>query len=160
MSTMIPSPAVNHVPTGTGGIGRGDLMRFYREFFLPAIPPSLNMRLVARTCGVDRVVDELVVSLRHTQELPWLLPGIPPTNKPLQFAMVSSVAVRGGKFVSERVYWDQAGVLVQAGLLDPKAAVPPALRQKGVERLPVLPESAKKVLDEESVPSNELIDEW
>ncbi|KAK7719182.1 hypothetical protein SLS57_005917 [Botryosphaeria dothidea] len=159
MSTMIPQPYVNHVPTGTGGIGRGDLMRFYRDYFLPGIPPSMNIRLVSRTSGVDRVVDEMVVTFRHTKEVPWILPGVPPTNKPVQVAMVSVVCIRGGKLVHEKVYWDQASVLVQVGLLDPNV-VPTNMRQKGLEQLPVLDDSAKKVLDEEAIPSNELLDDW
>lgn len=159
MATMIPQPYVNHVPTGTGGIGRGDLMRFYRDYFMPNIPPSMNIRLISRTSGVDRVVDEMVVSFRHTQEVPWILPGVPPTNKPVQVAMVSIVCIRGKKLVHEKVYWDQASVLVQVGLLDPDV-VPKNMRQKGLEQLPVLDDSAKKVLDEEAIPSNELLNDW
>lgn len=159
MSTMVPQPYVNHVPTATGGIGRGDLMRFYRDFFLPNIPSSMNIRLISRTAGVDRVVDEMVVSFRHTQEMPWILPDVPPTNKAVQVAMVSVVCIRGGKLVHEKVYWDQASVLVQIGLLDPNV-VPKHMKQKGLEQLPIIDDNAKKVLDEEDIPSNELLDKW
>lgn len=159
MSTMVPQPYVNHVPTATGGIGRGDLMRFYRDFFLPNIPPSMNIRLISRTAGVDRIVDEMVVSFRHTHEMPWILPDVPPTNKAVQVAMVSVVCIRGGKLVHENVYWDQASVLVQIGLLDPNV-VPKNMRQKGLEQLPIIDDNAKKVLDEEAIPSNELLDKW
>ncbi|GME41379.1 putative dienelactone hydrolase [Neofusicoccum parvum] len=159
MATMIPQPYVNHVPTATGGIGRGELMRFYRDYFLPGIPPSMTIRLISRTSGVDRVVDEMVVSFRHTAEVPWILPGVPPTNKPVQIAMVSVVCIRGGKLVHEHVYWDQASVLVQIGLLDPNV-VPKNMKQKGLEQLPIVGDSAKKVLDEDAIPSNELLDDW
>ncbi|KKY26624.1 putative dienelactone hydrolase [Diplodia seriata] len=159
MATMIPQPYVNHVPTATGGIGRGDLMRFYRDFFLPNIPPSMKIRLISRTAGVDRVVDEMVVSFRHTHEMPWILPDVPPTNKPVEVAMVSVVNIRGGKLVHEKVYWDQASVLVQIGLLDPNI-VPKHMKQKGLEQLPIIDDNAKKVLDEEAIPSNELLDKW
>ncbi|KAK8242753.1 carboxymethylenebutenolidase [Phyllosticta capitalensis] len=159
MTTMVPQPYLNHVPTGTGGIGRGQLMRFYRDFFHPGLPPSFNIRLISRTAGVDRVVDEMVVSFRHTQDVPWILPGVPPTNKRIDIAMVSIVCIKGGKVESEKVYWDQASVLVQAGLLNP-AAVPKQMRDKGLQQLPIVEDSARKLLDEESVPSNELIEKW
>ncbi|KAL2350076.1 dienelactone hydrolase-like protein [Cryomyces antarcticus] len=159
MSTMVATPYVNHVPTLTGGIGGKDLARFYAHFFIPANPPSLSMRLVSRTIGVDRVVDELVLSFTHTQPMPWMLPGVPATHKRVEIALVSVVCIRGGKLYDERIYWDQASVLVQIGLLDP-AVVPQKWRGK-VERLPVAGrEAARKVLDEESEPSNELIPEW
>lgn len=67
MSTMVPSPYVNHVPTLTGGIGYKELHRFYKDFFIPMNPPSLNIRLLSRTVGTDRVVDEMFVKFRHTQ---------------------------------------------------------------------------------------------
>ena len=49
----------------------------------------------------------------------WLLPGVPPTNKPVEVAIVTVVQFQGGKMASERIYYDQASILVQVGLLDP-----------------------------------------
>jgi hypothetical protein len=152
--------SVNYVPTMTGGIGTEELLSFYRDYFIPNNPPSLVVKLVSRTIGVDRVVDEMVVSFTHTQIMPWILPGVPATGKTVRVAMVSAVCVRGGKLVHERVYWDQAGVLVQVGLLDPKL-VPEGFREKGLERLPVCgEEAAVKVLDFESRPTNEMVAGW
>jgi hypothetical protein len=160
MATMVPQPYVNHVPTLTGGIGRDDLYRFYADFFIPNNPPSMNLKLLSRTIGVDRVVDEMFVSFKHTCEIPWMLPGIPPTNKQVEVALVSVVCIRGGRLYHEHIYWDQACVLVQLGLLDPKY-VSKEWKEKGVKRLPVVGrESARKVLDEGSEPSNELIEDW
>ena len=160
MSTMVPRPYVNHVPTLTGGVGREDLKRFYEDFFVPSNPPSLNVKLVSRTIGPDRVVDEMIVSFKHTQEMPWILPGIPATKKDVEVAMVSIVCIRGGRLHHENIYWDQASVLVQLGLLDPKH-IPEPFKEQGVKRLPVAgAESARKVLDERSEPSNELIEDW
>ncbi|OCL10172.1 dienelactone hydrolase-like protein [Glonium stellatum] len=155
-----PDPYVNYTPTMTGGIGKDELKRFYDEFFIPSNPESLVMRLLSRTIGVDQIVDELHITFKHTQEMPWILPGIPPTNKKIEVVVVSVVCLRGGKLYHERVYWDQASVLLQAGLLDPEE-VPENLRQKGVEILPVAgAEAARKILDQESEPGNEMIDEW
>lgn len=155
MATMVKEPYVNHIPTLTGGIGYEDLHRFYRDFFFPGNPLSLQMRLISRTVGTDRVVDELHVEFQHTQEIPWMLPGVEPTNKFVEVALVAIVCIRGGKLYHEHIYWDQATVLVQIGLLDPKLA------GKGYSRLPVVDgASAKKVVDESSVDSNELIPGW
>ena len=157
MKTMVPEPYVNHIPTVTGGIGGKDLHRFYRDFFIPNNPPSLEFRLISRTIGTDRVVDEMFLSFRHTQEIPWMLPGVKPTDKEVEVALVSVVCIRGGKLYHEHIYWDQASVLVQTGLLDAKM-VP---KGSFAKRLPVVGrEGARKVLDESSVPSNELIEDW
>ena len=118
MANMTEDPYVNNVPTMTGGVGHKDLFLFYRDYFIPKNPPSLRMKLVSRTVGVDRVVDEMVVSFTHDDEVDWILPGVPPTGKRVEVAVVSIVTVRGGKLVSEHMYWDQASVLMQAGLLD------------------------------------------
>ncbi|KAL8736639.1 MAG: hypothetical protein Q9166_000005 [cf. Caloplaca sp. 2 TL-2023] len=155
MATMVKEPYVNHIPTMTGGVGHKDLHRFYQDYFIPGNPPSLKMRLISRTVGTDRVVDEMFMSFRHTQEVPWILPGVAPTNKLVEFALVAIVCIRGGKLYHEHIYWDQATVLVQVGLLDPK------LSSKGFNRLPVVDGSgARKVLDEASTPSNKLIPGW
>ena len=148
MLTMVPEPYVNHIPTMTGGIGYNDLYRFYKDYFIPSNPPSMKMRLVSRTVGTDRVVDEMHISFRHTQEIPWMLPGIAPTDRAVEVALVSVVCIRGGKLYHEHIYWDQATVLVQLGLLDPQL-------------LPVVGAAgARKVLDEQSEPSNKLIKDW
>lgn len=155
MATMVKEPYVNHVPTMTGGIGYRDLLHFYRDYFVPGNPPSLKMKLISRTIGTDRVVDEMILSFRHTQEVPWILPGVAPTNKFVEVALVAIVCIRGGKLYHEHIYWDQATVLVQIGLLDPN------LSGKGFKRLPVVDGAgARKVADESSEPSNELIPDW
>jgi hypothetical protein len=118
------------------------------------------MKLVSRTIGTDRVIDEMIISFKHTQVVPWMLPDVPPTDKVVHVALVSVVCIRGGKLYHEHIYWDQASVLVQIGLLDPKL-VPDSFKEQGLKRLPVYgAETAAKVLDESSEPSNELISSW
>lgn len=164
--TDMAKPHVTYTPTMTGAKGKADLARFYTDYFLPSISPradpptQLKTRLLSRTIGVDRIVDELLVSFRHAQPMAWILPGIPPTGLPVEIVLVSIVAVRGGKFFSEHVYWDQAAVLVQVGLLDIED-VPEKWREKGVKELPVVgEEGARKAADEGSEPWNELIADW
>ncbi|KAL2866916.1 dienelactone hydrolase [Aspergillus lucknowensis] len=141
------TPNVTYAPTLSGGTGERSLRRFYDQHFLNQLPPSMHLRLLSRTIGSDRVVDELFISFEHTQEIPWLLPGVGPTNRKVELVLVSIVSLRAGKLYSEHVYWDQASVLVQVGLLGPKL-VPQGVQ--GVNRLPVIGrESARRILTED-----------
>lgn len=89
-----------------------------------------------------------------------MLPDVPPTDKEVSVALVSVVCIRGGKLYHEHIYWDQASVLVQVGLLDP-SLVPDAMKRQGLKKLPVYgSETADKVVDESSQPSNELLSKW
>lgn len=145
--TKDKTPSVTYGPTLSGGIGAPALRRFYEHYFLGRLPPSMRIRLLSRTAGPDRVVDELYISFEHTQEIPWMLPGIPPTNKRVEIILVSIVSIRGGRLYSEHAYWDQASVLVQTGLLDPKL-VPESVQ--GVNKLPVVGrEAARRILYED-----------
>ena len=147
MATMVAEPYVNHVPVMTGGVGQRDLARFYADHFIPKCPADIAMVPVSRTIGADRVVDEMVVSFTHDVEIDWMLPGVAPTGRRVEVPLVAIVGFRGDKLCHEHIYWDQASVLVQIGLLDPKT-VPVA----GVE-------TAKKLLDE-TLPSNTLMPRW
>ena len=144
INTMIDRPSVNHVPVMTGGVGRKQLTHFYSHYFIPQMPPDTQIIPVSRTIGYDRLVDEFVIKFTHTLQMEWLLPGVPPTNKPVEVATITVVQFQDGKMASERIYWDQASLLVQLGLLDP-AKLPVA----GVA-------TARKVLDDQ-LPSNELM---
>jgi carboxymethylenebutenolidase len=153
------SPHVSILPTLEGGIGRKKLEEFYREFFVPSLVEDFKIRLVSRTMGVDRVVDEMVVSFTHSDEVDWILPGVPPTDKFVEIPMVSIVTVRGGKLVSEHMYWDQASVLMQVGLLDPKM-VPKAFKNKGLRRLPVTgADAARQLVEPRQERYNKLLQE-
>jgi carboxymethylenebutenolidase len=148
IETMVDEPYVNHVPTLTGGVGKKELYHFYKNYFVDVNDESLTFTPVSRTVGVDRVVDELVVSFRHTKMMDYLLPGVPPTGKDVKFAMVSIVSFRGDKIYHEHIYWDHASLLAQVGLLDPA-------------KLPISgAEQADKVLDPASVPSNAMMTTW
>jgi predicted ester cyclase len=160
MATMVEHPCVNYIPTLTGGTDQKNLRRFYDEYFLPDTPPSFKMKLISRTIGADQIVDEIVVSFNHTKEISWMLPGIPATKKHVEIAMVVVVCVRGGKIHHENTYWDQASILAQIGLLDPKL-IPPRMKKLDINRLPVSgAASAEKVLDKNSQPSNNMMDDW
>lgn len=117
LDTMVDDAYVNHVPVMTGGCGKSALLAFYSRDFIPCMPPDTKLTPVSRTIGEDQLVDEMIFSFTHTQEMPWMLPGIPPTNRRVEVPLVAIVGFRDGKLASERIYWDQASVLKQIGLL-------------------------------------------
>ena len=119
LDTMVEDAYVNHIPVMTGGQGREALRRFYSTDFIPCMPPDTALTPVSRTIGQDQLVDEIIFSFTHTMEMPWMLPGIPPTGRKVEIPLVVIVHFRDGKLAHEHIYWDQASVLVQVGLLDP-----------------------------------------
>jgi carboxymethylenebutenolidase len=118
MSTMASDPYLFHVPTLTGGVGRDEVRRFYGEDFIPAWPDDTEVTRVSRTVGRDRVVDEVVVTFTHDREMPFMLPGVAPTGRRVELAHAVAVGFENGKVHHEHIYWDQASLLVQLGLLD------------------------------------------
>ena len=144
LKTMVEDAYVNHIPVMTGGVGREELRAFYSTRFIPQMPADTEMTPISRTIGDDRLVEEMVVKFTHTIKMDWILPGIAPTGKRVEVPLVVIVHFRDGKLAHEHIYWDQASVLVQLGLLDPS-------------KLPVAGvESARKALDP-GLPSNTLI---
>lgn len=148
-----------HGPTLTGGIGSNDIAKFYSKFFSP-LPQSFSSRLLSRTVGTDRVVDELLISFTHGIAVPWMLPGVPPTNRKVEVVVISILCSRGSLLESEHVYWDQASVLAQIGLLDPKV-IPEAMKKQGMKSLPIVgAEGARAMKRGSSGQMNALIKEW
>ena len=144
LATMVEDAYVNHIPVLTGGVGRDQLREFYSKRFIPQMPPDTQMTPVSRTIGEDQLVDEMVFKFTHTIHMDWILPGVAPTGKRVEVPLVAIVRFRDGKLAHEHIYWDQASVLVQVGLIDP-ANLPVA----GME-------SARKVLDP-TLPANALM---
>jgi len=145
METMVADPYNTAIPVMTGGVGGDGVREFYTKWFISQNSPDTESTLVSRTIGNNQLVDELIFKFTHTTQMDWILPGIPPTGKLVEVPIVVVVGFRDGKIAYERIYWDQASVLVQAGLLD-------------AGTLPVVGiESAQKVLDPD-LPSNTLIE--
>ena len=117
LATMVEDAYVNHMPVNTGGRGKAALRVFYRDDFIPSWPDDLQMTPVNRVIGVGQLVDELRVTFTHSKPMPWLLPNLPPTGKPIAMDIVVVVQFRGDKLACERIYWDHANVLRQVGLL-------------------------------------------
>jgi carboxymethylenebutenolidase len=121
LETMTDAPSVRIMPTQAGGDGRAAVRRFYGREFIPSLPADIRVAPVSRTVGADRLVDEYLLAFTHTIEVPWALPGVPPTGRRIEIPAVVIAEFEGGKLARERIYWDQASLLAQAGLLDPKA---------------------------------------
>ncbi|GEK45788.1 dienelactone hydrolase family protein [Bisbaumannia pacifica] len=147
MATMVAEPYVNHIPTLTGGVGYRELYRFYKHHFVDSNPDDTTLIPLSRTVGATQIVDELLFCFTHDREIDWLLPGIAPTGNYVEIPLVAIVKFRGDKLYHEHIYWDQASLLVQVGVLDP-AGLPVAGR-----------ETAAKLLDE-TLPSNALMPTW
>jgi carboxymethylenebutenolidase len=147
MATMVAEPYVNHIPTLTGGVGATELFRFYKYHFVDSNPDDTQLLPISRTIGATQIVDEVLFSFTHDREIDWMLPGIAPTGKRVEIPLVAIVKFRGDKLYHEHIYWDQASVLVQIGVLDP-ACLPVAGR-----------ETAAKLLDE-TLESNGLMAKW
>ena len=119
METMVPEPYVHCVPIMTGGFGGEGVRRFYSEHFVNQIPKDATVTPISRTVGKDQVVDELIVSFTHDTQWDYLLPGVPPTGKRVELPHVVVMKFENGKVAHEHIYWDQASLLVQVGLLGP-----------------------------------------
>jgi carboxymethylenebutenolidase len=118
LATMVDDAYVNHIPVLTGGYGKDALRRFYSREFIPTMPADTTLTPISRTVGEDQIVDEMIFSFTHTQEMPWMLPGIAPTNRRVEVPLVAIVHFRDDKLAHEHLYWDQASVLKQIGLLE------------------------------------------
>lgn len=145
LATMVEDAYVNHIPVMTGGVGKPALREFYSKYLIPQIPSDLELVPISRTIGTDQLIDEMVATFTHTIQMDWMLPGVAPTGKRVEVPVVAVIRFRDGKLAHEHIYWDQASVLLQVGLLDPGT-------------LPVVGvDSARKAINP-NLPSNTLIE--
>ena len=144
MATMTADPYVNHVPTMMGGAGVEALTEFYDKHFIGHWPADTEIIPVSRTVGAQRLVDEMIMSFTHDIPMPAFLPGVAPTGRAVRLPVVVVVAFDADKVAHERIYWDQASLLVQVGLLDDES-----LPVTGVVQ-------AEKVLDKD-LPANTML---
>jgi len=145
VKTMCDDASLLHVPVATGARGVDALRRFYAEVFIPSWPEDTAVQSTSRTADGDRIIDELIVSGTHDRPMPYWLPGIAPTGRRFEVPHVAVIDFRDGLIAAERIYWDQASVLVQLGLLD-------------AESLPVLGVAQTRALTDPTYPLNELIE--
>jgi carboxymethylenebutenolidase len=148
ISTMVETPYVNHVPVRTGGTGKRELRHFYHNYFVHMHSEDWETILVSRTVGANRLVDEMVSCFTHDRLMDYLLPGIAPTGRRIMLAGTGIITFRGRKLRHEHIYFDQATLLAQIGVLDPG-------------KYPISgSEHAHKVLEPFKYPSNEMMTTW
>jgi carboxymethylenebutenolidase len=121
MKTMVNEPIVHNVPVLTGGVGFDNVFNFYENQFVGKMPDDTKITRISRTVGKDQVVDELVLSFTHDIEIKSMLPGIPPSGRHVELPHVVVMKFQGNKILHEHIYWDQASLLVQIGLIDSKS---------------------------------------
>jgi len=136
---------INNAATMMGGVGLSAIRNFYTNYFIHQLPKDTQTDLISRTIGSDQIVDELIFKFTHSQTMDWILPGVSPTYKYVEVALVVIIKFHEGKVLHEHIYWDQASVLVQIGLINPK-------------NLPVVGiEGAQKMRDPKAHASNLLV---
>jgi carboxymethylenebutenolidase len=91
---------------------------FYANSFIPQVPPDLQVTTISQTVSAERIVEEAVATFTHSLPMEWMLPGVAPSGKRLELAFVTIIQFRGDLIAHEHLYWDQASMLVQLGLLD------------------------------------------
>jgi carboxymethylenebutenolidase len=143
IATMTDHPVLIHVPVNTGATGRAELRKFYAEIFIPQMPPDVELQLLSRSVGQNRIIDEFILRLTHTLRMDWFAPGIDATGRRLVVPHVGIISFENGKISSEHIYWDQATVLMQMGLLN--------------KSLPVIGDTQCDRLLDANAPVNQLI---
>jgi carboxymethylenebutenolidase len=118
MKTMTKDPYVYHIPVLTGGKGYDEVYTFYSNSFVGKMPSDTKFVRISRTIGKDQVVDELIISFTHDIEIPAMIPSISPTGKYVELPIVVVMKFKGNKISHEHIYWDQASLLKQIGLLE------------------------------------------
>ena len=119
MKTMVAQLYVHNVPTLTGGDGHAGVIDFYTHHFVGKMPADTRIERISRTVGQDQVVDELILYFTHDCPIDYMLPGISPTGRKVALPHVVVMKFKGGKVAHEHIYWDQACLLAQIGIIDP-----------------------------------------
>jgi carboxymethylenebutenolidase len=120
---MTAQPSLVHVPIGAGAFGQEALRSFYAEVFIPQMPDDIELEVVTRTVTGDRLIEEFVLRFTHTVQMDWFVPGLGPTGRELVVPHVGVIDFEDELIAAERIWWDQATVLEQLGLLPEGLAV-------------------------------------
>ncbi|KAI8913196.1 hypothetical protein EDD86DRAFT_273720 [Gorgonomyces haynaldii] len=104
-------------PTGAQFKGLIQLEDFHRTYARQS-HLILEDQILNRSVGESSVVEESRLVLSHNEQIDWLLPGVKATKKEITVSLVTIVDFdQEGLIVSKRLYWDQASILRQIGVL-------------------------------------------
>ncbi len=119
LGTMSDNPHALLVPLAIGGRGREGVYNFYHDYFLAQLPADIMAVPISQVVGENILAEEAVYQFTHAQVMDWLIPGVPPTGKRLEVGVVGIITFENGKVATEHLYWNDASVLAQVGILDP-----------------------------------------
>lgn len=122
LATMTEDPYVLIIPTGTSGVGKAGVRDFYADHFIPHLPADLKFVPISQIFAADHIIEETVARFTHTIAMDWMLPGVPAEGRKVELVMVSIIHFADGKVAYEHLYWDQAAVLAQLGVVDAPVA--------------------------------------
>jgi len=111
MRTMMEEPSLLHVPTVTGGAGGREVRQFYEQYFVGKWPADTTVSQISRTVGEKQVVDELLLRFTHNVPLAFMLPGVPPTDKPVELPVVVVMKFENGKIAHDTFAGTRASLL-------------------------------------------------
>ena len=137
LATMTGNPYIFPTPTLSGREGVVGVREFYRRL-MEQLPQDFKLAPITRTIGNDRIATEYILTFTHDVTIDWLLPGLAPTGRRVETPMVVIFTFKNDKLESERLYWDQASMLMQLGLLKPD--VLPIVGSQNVKKLQELME--------------------
>ena len=118
LATMVDDAASTTSRCTPAGAARTRCARFTATFSSRRGPTTCEQIPINRVVGDGQIVDEIRTRFTHDRPMEWFLPGVPPTHKPVDIDIIVVVQFRDDKIACERIYWDQATVLRQVGLLE------------------------------------------
>lgn len=142
IATMADDTYIMAVPLGQLIKGRRAVHSFYANDFLPKIPADFEFHPVRQIIGEDHIADEFVCRFTHSMEMPWKIPGVPPTGRKVEVFMIAIVGFKGDKMAYEHLMWDHASVLSQIGVLEGPAVA--TLGKTGAAQILQLAAAAKQ----------------
>ncbi|KAJ3029095.1 hypothetical protein HDV00_009788 [Rhizophlyctis rosea] len=110
-------PSVLCLPTNAGGKGIHEIELFVRKYAEQSYS-IIDEKVINRVIAGLNLVEEALLTIIHEEPVDWLLPDVKPTRRRILLPTSTSVSFNDeGKITSKRVYWDQASVLKQIGVL-------------------------------------------
>ncbi len=117
IATMSANPYIFEIPLGRRHVGRDAVYSYYKNDFLTRIPPDFEIFPIRRVIGEEHIVDESVGRFTHSVEMPFMMPGVPPTERRAETIIIAIVGFEGGKVAYEHLMWDHAALLSQLGIV-------------------------------------------
>ncbi len=117
---LTPESYIYVLPSLAGAKSSSDTARFFSNFNKANLPDDFKVSLVSRTVSANRIIDEIIISFTHSKPVPFLIPNISPTFKPVKFIAIVICEFKANKLSFERIYYDLAVILSQLDLIDKK----------------------------------------